>query len=129
MRRLGEDADELFHQLDVGRAEAPEAHVDERSVALRWLERLRRLAYARVEPVPDGRQRPGALVVHLRRVEVEVEKRRFVDELELLQRGRAVLLAERGVLGPERLVQFAVAPAELVPAGTVAGRVAGEGRR
>ena len=44
--------------------------------------------------MPALAERPGALVVGLGGVEVEVQPRGLVDELELRQRRRAALLAE-----------------------------------
>ena len=79
--------------------------------------------------MPALAERPRALVVGLGGVEVEVQPRRLVDELELRQRRRTALLAEGREVALQRLVQFAVALAELVPAGSVARRVAGEDRR
>jgi hypothetical protein len=71
--RLGERGDESVHQLDIGRAEAAEADVDERTLARRRLERLVHRAHARVEPLPALSERSRALVVGFGGVEVEVQ--------------------------------------------------------
>src|SRR5207342_1974125 len=113
---VGEDGDEVVHQVDVGRAEAAEADVDERSVAWRRLEVVFDTADTGVEPVPGRAERRRALVVSLGRVEGEVQVRRLVDELDPGQRRRTALLAERRELRVERLVQLVVAGPELVPA-------------
>src|SRR5207342_1242094 len=63
------------------------------------------------------------------RIKAEVEERRLVDELDPGQRRRAALLAERGKLGLEWLVQLPVARSELVPARRVGRGVARERRR
>ena len=128
--RLGQRGDEAVHQLDVGRAEAAEADVDERAFARRRLARLVDRAHAGVEALPALAERSATARSRPRR-----------------DRGRGSGTATRGrTRAPgsggaprssqnaensrcKRLVQLAVALAELVPAGAVGGRVAGEGRR
>src|SRR6185369_16468008 len=97
--------DQTVQQLDVGRAEAAEADVDERAVAGRQLERPIGRADARLEALPGLAERAGTLVVGLGRVEVEVHEGRLVHELELRQRRRPALLAEGRELALQRLVQ------------------------
>src|SRR5206468_2214045 len=76
-----------------------------------------RPAHARIEPVPARAERPRPRVVDLLGIEVEVEPRRLVDELELRQRRRALLLHEGREALPQRPVDAVVLGPELVPAG------------
>ena len=89
VRRAGEHLDQATHQLDVGRAQAPEREVDEPPLAgrdpVRELDRAIGAAHAGVEAVPRRAERRRALVVDLGRVEIHVQPGRLVDELALGQ--------------------------------------------
>ena len=83
---LRELADQRAHELDVARAERAEAQVDQRGVTGRRLPWRVGVADARLEVVPRAVERPRARVVDLVRIQVEVQVRGVVDELELRQR-------------------------------------------
>jgi len=93
--RFSERVDQLLHQRDVGRAEAAEAQIEQSATGSPDMAPdLVRPADARAKPLP-GRPEPARpLVVSVYWIEVEVQERRLVDELEVRQRWSTALDAE-----------------------------------
>ena len=87
VRTVREDRDQALHQLEVGGGEAAEAQVDELPVAARQRAgnrpRVVRRANRAFQTVPGRRERSAARIVGLGRIDVEVQIRRLVHELEL----------------------------------------------
>src|SRR5262249_41278038 len=126
---LPEGVDQLLHQPDVCRAQASQAEIDRRARAAGYGKVAVWRADARAETLPGTVERSLPLVVGHRRVEIEVEKGRLMDELPFRQLRSPTLDEELAELALQGLVQLSIARAELVPARAVGGRVAREGRR
>ena len=133
VRGAAEHVDQPPHQVDVGRTERPEREVHQPAFAAAQaggdVKRRVGAAHARLHPLPHLAERPRSRVVELGRVDVQVQVRRGVDELEVGQRRRAGRLREGVELGPEGAVDAVVLGPELGPAGVIRGRVAREDRR
>src|SRR5438552_2444963 len=90
MARLRERVHEAPHEIDVGRAEAPEREVDESALTpsdpVGQVERGARLTNACVEAMPGGAERPRTGVVDLAGIEAQVQPLGLVQEVAARER-------------------------------------------